>query len=70
MKQPDSTGGSFVLRFQALQQQGQSYAFPCDAQGHVDLEALSEPAREAYLYARVVIGRELAPPAVREVQMG
>ena len=61
---------SFVLRFQALQQQGRSYAFPCDEQGRVDLDALSEAAREAYLYARVVIGHEFAAPAVREVQMG
>jgi hypothetical protein len=29
------------------------------------LDALSEPARRNYLYARAVVGREYAVPAVR-----
>ena len=54
----------FELRFQSLFNQGRAMAFPCDAQGHVDLDALSEIARENYFYARTVVGREYAVPAV------
>ena len=52
------------LRFQSLFDAGRSYAFPCDATGRVDMDALSDKARENYLYARALIGRELAYPAV------
>lgn len=54
----------FELRFQSLFQPGRAMAFPCDARGQVDLDALSEHARENYLYARAVVGREFAVPAV------
>lgn len=54
----------FELRFQSLFQQGRAVTFPCDAAGHVDLDALSDRARESYLYARAVVGREYATPAV------
>ena len=46
----------FQLRFQSLFDPGRGYAFPCDEQGHVDLDALSEKARNNYLYARAMIG--------------
>jgi len=55
---------AFVLRFRSLFDEGRAYAFPCDEQGHVDLDSLSERARINYLYARAVIGREVAMPAV------
>ena len=54
----------YELRFQSLFDAGRAYVFPCDAAGRVDMDALSEMARENYLYARTVIGRELAFPAV------
>ncbi|MBG6079129.1 hypothetical protein [Rubrivivax gelatinosus] len=56
--------GRFQLRFQSLFQQGRALAFPCDAQGHVPMDDLSERARCNYLYARAVVGREYATPAV------
>jgi len=55
----------FELRFRSLFNEGRGYAFPCDAQGHVDIDALSDRARSNYFYARTVIGRELAVPMVR-----
>jgi len=61
---PPSHSG-FELRFQSLFNEGRALAFPCNAAGHVDLDALSEQARHNYLYARAVIGREYAVPAVR-----
>lgn len=54
----------FVLRFESLFDPGRGLAFPCDERGQVELDALSERARRNYLYARVVIGREYATPAV------
>ncbi|HEX6362574.1 MAG TPA: hypothetical protein VFZ93_06455 [Albitalea sp.] len=63
MKNPPH--GTFELRFQSLFNDGRAFAFPCDATGRVDLDALSERARLNYLYARAVIGREFAVPAVQ-----
>lgn len=57
--------GDYELRFQSLFNEGRALAFPCDAEGHVDMDALSERARGNYLYARAVVGREYATPAVQ-----
>ena len=54
----------YQLRFQSLFDSGRGFAFPCDVQGHVDLDHLSERARNNYFYARAMVGRELAIPAV------
>jgi hypothetical protein len=60
---PPSPPG-FEIRFESLYQVGRALAFPCDAEGHVEMDALSERARNNYLYARAVVGREFAAPAV------
>ena len=62
---PSQTIAVYELRFQSLFDEGRAFAFPCDAAGHVDMDALSDRARENYLYARAVIGLEVAMPAVR-----
>jgi hypothetical protein len=59
-----TTQPHYELRFQSLFNHGRALAFPCDAGGHVDLDALSERARENYFYARAVVGFEYAQPAV------
>jgi hypothetical protein len=56
---------SFELRFTSLFNEGRGFSFPCDSTGRVDLDALSERARNNYLFARAVIGLELTLPAVR-----
>lgn len=61
----DSTLTHFELRFQSLFDSGRGYAFPCDPEGQVDLDRLSDRARNNYFYARAMVGRELAVPAVR-----
>ena len=61
----DSTVAQFELRFQSLFDGGRGYAFPCDPEGHVDLDRLSDRARHNYLYARALVGRDLSIPAVR-----
>lgn len=53
-----------LLRFRSLFREGRGLAFPCDGQGHVDMNALTEQALHNYLYARTVIGREFATPDV------
>lgn len=61
---PATSPSHYELRFSSLHREGHAYVFPCDAQGHVDLDALSDRARDAYLYARAVMGRELAAPQI------
>lgn len=58
----------FLLHFRSLFETGRDFAFPCDAQGGVNLDQLSERARNNYFYARAVMGRELAFPDVRRQQ--
>lgn len=57
----------YELRFRSLFDAGRSYGFPCDERGNVDMDALSTSALEGYLYARAVVGCELAWPAVQLV---
>ncbi|MDE2079782.1 MAG: hypothetical protein KGI90_00385 [Burkholderiales bacterium] len=54
----------FELRFESLFNAGRALAFPCDPRGRVEIDALSERARLNYYYARAVVGREFAVPAV------
>jgi len=56
---------TFEIRFSSLHAVGRWLAFPCDAQGHVDLDALSERACLNYLYARALVGRDYSFPSVR-----
>lgn len=52
------------LRFESLFRMGRGYTFPCDAGGHVDIDALGDRVRQNYFYARTCIGREFHTPAV------
>ena len=54
----------YMLRFRSLFDEGRGYAFPCDAEGRVDMDGLSQRTLTNYLYARTVIGREFQMPAV------
>ena len=54
----------FELCFRSLFDEGRALAFPCDALGVVDLDRLSERARNNYFFARSVVGRDFALPAV------
>jgi hypothetical protein len=61
---PDNAMTQYELRFQSLLDAGRGLAFPCDLHGRVDLDQLSERARNNYFYARAVVGREFDRPAV------
>lgn len=58
------SSAGFLLCFRSLFQSGRGYAFPCDGAGRVNLDQLSETARANYLYARAMVGREVAAPSV------
>jgi len=64
----DARRHQFRLCFRSLFDSGRGYAFPCDRDGLVDLDELSDGARNNYLYARAMVGRELALPAVEPVE--
>ena len=55
----------YLLCFCRLADGNQIYAFPCDANGIVDMDSLSDRARHNYLYARALMGLQTSRPAVR-----
>jgi hypothetical protein len=60
----DLAAAGHLLRFRSLFDDGRGLAFPCDEQGHVDMDGLSEQALNNYLYARAAVGREFFAGAV------
>jgi hypothetical protein len=64
-----SGSSAFQLCFRSLFDPGRGYAFPCDGTGRVDIDQLSERARNNYFYARAMVGRELAVPAVEAAEL-
>jgi len=62
-----SISSRFRLCFRSLFEPGRGFAFPCDGSGRVELDQLSERARTNYLFARAMVGRELALPAVEAI---
>lgn len=60
----------FEVHFRSLLRRGLELIFPCDREGHVDLDALSDRAKTNYLFARAMVGREYASPAVHRHEDG
>lgn len=60
----EATSREFRLCFRSLFNEGRGYAFPCDPNGRVDMDQMSERARNNYFYARGMVGRDYAAPAV------
>lgn len=60
---------SYEIRFQSLFKEGRALSFPCDRDGHVDLDHVNERLRSNYLFARAMLGREFAMPVVREREL-
>jgi hypothetical protein len=59
----------YEIRFRSLFNEGRAFSFPCDAAGRVDMDTLSDRARNNYLYARAVVGCEFARAAVLASEM-
>lgn len=62
-------GLQYEICYRPLSRHGQTLSFPCDAEGHVHLDGLSDEARNSYLFARAVVGHEYAAPAVRPSEL-
>ena len=58
------TVATHYLFFSGLFPAVHSLAFPCDREGRVDMDEMSERARENYLFARTVVGRDYEVPVV------
>ena len=58
------SNSAFELRFRHLFKPGRAFAFPCDAEGKVDLGGMSERCRNSYFYVRTVVGSEVDVPRV------
>jgi hypothetical protein len=54
----------FAVRFDSLFVPGRALIFPCDECGRVDLDALPDRARNNYLFARAMVGKDFAAPSV------
>ena len=59
---------AFELHFPSLFGSSRSMSFPCDAKGCVALDALSDRARNNYLLARALMGRDFGFPTVEASQ--
>jgi hypothetical protein len=60
----------FELRFHSLFSAGHDYAFPCDAQGQVNMDKLSARALANYLFVRGAVGHEFLGPLVESCLNG
>ena len=54
----------YEIRFANLFREGSALAFPCDSRGCVDLDGMTDRARNNYLFARAMVGRDFATPVV------
>ena len=55
---------SSVRVLEAIRPASQDFAFCCDDRGNVELDALGDKARLDYLFARALVGRNFARPAI------
>jgi len=60
----DTAQQTFLLCFRSMFGNGRGFSFPCDDRGQVDMDSLTEPMRNNYLFARAMVGRDLQVPAV------
>ena len=61
---PAPSSSNFEVWFASLFNEGRGLVFPCDEDGHVQIDALSDRGRSNYFFARAMLGREYATPRV------
>jgi hypothetical protein len=64
----ESTSCHFQLCFKPLRASGRGFAFPCDPDGQVNLDHMSERSRNDYFFARGMMGREVSYPEIATLQ--
>ena len=57
---------TYEIVFRDLFDAGRALTFPCDFEGRVELSKLPEPARNNYLFAHKMVGRQYATPEIRQ----
>jgi len=62
-------GGCYELVYLPIQG-GFSLTFPCDKSGAVEMNDLSDSARDYYLLARALVGRDFYAPTVVRMKLG
>jgi hypothetical protein len=62
---PAASASTFEVWFASLFNEGRGLVFPCDEDGHVRIDALSDRGRSNYFFARAMLGREYATPQVK-----
>ena len=60
-----ATVQKYELQFESVSGDGNTYAFPCDVRGSVDMDVLTSSALNDYLFVRVFVGRTFSVPCVR-----
>ena len=60
---PGAAGSTFEVRYAALNG-GAGLAFPCNAEGLVDVDRLTDRGRANYLRASSLVGRDYCAPEV------
>ena len=68
MFHPENQATGFQLHYRCLSGDCGGFSFPCDRQGCVDMDPMSERERNDYLFARAMVGRDLASPQVQATQ--
>ena len=58
------------LYFASLFDPGRALSFPCNRCGEVQLDGLSERARNNYFFARTAVGRDYGVPTVIALENG
>lgn len=61
---------SHHLHFTSLFDPGRALSFPCNRNGEVELDGLSERARSNYFFARTAVGRDYGNPIVIALESG
>jgi hypothetical protein len=61
---------SHQLFFASLFNPGRALSFSCDDRGEVQLDELSERARNNYFLARTAVGRDFSHPVVIALESG
>ena len=59
-----NAAATHYLFFSGLFPAVRSLAFPCDPRGEVDMNEMSERARDNYLFARTVVGCDYDVPII------
>lgn len=60
---PQKLTSGYEFVFSTLHR-GSNFSFPCDSLGVVDMNVLTDRARDNYLLARALVGREFSVPRI------